>query len=171
MGMRHDEIEVRVERQGHALPHSAATSSDASLGELFKRLSGDTSELIRKETALAKAEMREMASDLAGDAVKIGVAGGLALVGVLALGAFLVIALGNVLGGAYWLSSLIVGVVLLGIGAMLGKGAMSDIRNRGLKPERTIATLRADKAWASEQVRELRHDLTTDPTKAPHTSR
>ncbi len=169
--MRHDEIEVRVERQGDVLPQPAATSGEASLGELFKRLTGDTSELIRQEAALAKAEIREMASDLAGDAMKVGVAAGLALVGVLALGAFLVLALGNLLGGAYWLSSLIVGVVLLGIGAMLGKGAMNDIKERGLKPERTIATLRADKAWATEQARELKHDLTTDPTTPPHTSR
>ena len=108
--MRHDEIEVRVERQGDALSRSPATAGDASLGELFKRLTGDTSELIRQEAALAKAEMRDMASELAGDAAKVGVAAGLALVGVLALGAFLVIALGNQMGGAYWLCALIVGV-------------------------------------------------------------
>ncbi|HEX5581718.1 MAG TPA: phage holin family protein [Gemmatimonadaceae bacterium] len=172
--MRHDEIEVRVERQGDALPASATTPaspSEASLGDLFKRLSTDTSELIRQEAALAKAEMREMARGLAGDAMKVGVAAGLALVGVLALSAFVILALGHLLGDAFWLSSLIVGIVALGVGVMLGRSAMNDIRSRGLKPEQTIATLRADKAWAGQQARELKQDLTTDPTAPPPTSR
>ena len=169
--MRHDEIEVRVEPQGDALPPATTTSTEPSLGELFKRLTTDTSELIRQEAALAKAEMLEMTRGLAGDAAKVGVAGGLALVGVLALSAFLILALGNVLGGAYWLSSLIVGVIALAVGVMLGRSAMNDIKSRSLKPEQTIATLRADKAWAGQQARELKHDLTTDPTAPPPTSR
>lgn len=169
--MRHDEIEVRVERQGDALPATANTTGEASLGDLFKRLTSDMGELIRQEAALAKAEMREMTRGLAADAAKVGIAAGLALVGVLALSTFLILALGNLLGGAFWLSALIVGLVALAVGAMLGRGAMNDIRSRGLKPEQTMATLRADKAWAGQQARELKHDLTTDPTTPPHTSR
>lgn len=164
--MRHDEIEVPVEPLGDGmLPRAAPQNGGASLGELFKRLTSDTGELIRQEATLAKAELRETGSALAGDARELGIAFGLALAGALALVAFLVIALGNLLGDRYWLSSLIVGVLALGIGAMLAKSAINDIKTRGIKPQQTIDTLREDKEWAGQQARELKHDLTTDPTR------
>ena len=169
--MRHDDIEVRVERQGDVVPPPAATSSEPSLGDLFKRLTTDTGELIRQEAALAKAEMQEVGSRLAGDAAKVGVAAGIGLVGALSLGAFLVIALGNALGGAYWLSALIVGLVMLAVAAVMGRSALSDIRSRSVKPEQTLETLRADKAWASRQARELKQELKSDPTAPPYNSR
>lgn len=166
--MRQDDIELRVERQGDARPPATPAPRDASLGELFKQLSSDTGELIRQEAALAKAEMRDIGSTLATDAAKLGAAAGLGLVGVLALTTFLILLLGNLFGGAFWLSALLVGLIAAGVGAMLARNAMKDIKERGFKPAQTIATLREDKAWASQQARELKHDLTTDPT-APST--
>ena len=56
------------------------------------------------------------------------------------------------------------GLVALGIGAVMGRNAVNDVKERGLKPTQTLATLREDKTWASQQARELKHDLTTDPT-------
>lgn len=166
--MRHEEIEVRVEPSGEvartpAAAPAATRPSDASLGELFRSLSSDTGELVRKEMALARAEMREMMSAVATDGARLGAAAGLALLGGLALTATAVLALGLLLGGAYWLSSLIVGVLLLGVGWLLSRGAIDDLKRHG-KPDQTLATLRADGAWAGQQARELKHDLTTDPT-------
>ncbi len=176
--MRHEEIEVPVgtptpfhDRQVSRAAALDGRVSDASIGDLLKSLTSDTSDLLRNEVALAKAEMREMGRGVAADAARMGVAAGMALVGALSLGAFLVIALGNLLGGAYWLSSLIVGVVFVGVGAVLGKGAADRMKDRGFKPERTIETLRDDKRWASQQARELRRDLAADPTSTPNFSR
>ena len=162
--MNHNDMEVRVERHSDAVAPGKPGTRDASLGELFKQLSGDTSELIRKEAELAKVEMREMGSALATDAAKIGAAAGLAMIGAFALTAFLILLLGNLFGGAFWLSALLVGLVALGIGAVMGRNAVNDVKERGLKPTQTLATLREDKTWASQQARELKHDLTTDPT-------
>ena len=165
--MRQEEIEIPIAPHGDAARTPGGASRDASLGELFKSLTSDTADLVRHEAALAKAELRETGSALAADGAKVGTAAGLALMGALSLTAFLVLGLGNLLGGAYWLSALIVGVVMLAIGAVLVKNAVNDIKQRGLKPQQTIATLREDKAWAGQQARELKRDLTSDPTASP----
>ena len=162
--MRQSDMEVRVAHTGDGLPAMQSMPRDASLGDLLKRLTSDSAELIQKEVELAKTEFRETGAAFAKDAAKIGVAAGLALVGVLALTAFAVIGLGNVLGGRYWLSALITGAVTGGIGYMLVTNAVKDMKNRGLKPRETIATLQEDKAWVGQQARELKHDLTSNPT-------
>lgn len=163
--MRQDDFEVPLDPHGDGALARGAPRQETPLGELFKRLTTDTAELIRQEAALAKAEIRETGSRLGGDARDIGIAAGLALAGALCLVAFLVLALGNLLDGRYWLSTLIVGAVALIIGMMLAKNAVKDIKTRGLKPQQTMDTLREDKAWAGQAARELKHDLTADPTK------
>lgn len=165
--MRHDDRETRNESRADVVRPATTAPRDASLGELFKQLSSDTGELIRQEAALAKTEMREVGSTLARDGAKMGVAAGLGLIGALALAAFLVIALGDLFGDRYWFSALLVGLLAVGIAAMLGRNAVRDIKEHGVKPQQTIATLREDGDWASQQARELKHDLTTNPTTPP----
>jgi len=133
--------------------------SEPSLGELFGQLSGDATHLIRSEVALAKAELREAGATLARDGAKIGIAAALGLVGAFAAVAFLIIALGDLLDN-YWLSALIVTVVLLAIAAFMAKSAINDIKRRGLKPEATLATLREDTDWAKREAQDLKRDLT-----------
>ncbi|HYW30545.1 MAG TPA: phage holin family protein [Gemmatimonas sp.] len=163
--MTQEDFEVPLDQHGDGMYARGTPRPDTSLGELFKRLTSDTGELIRQEANLAKAELTETGSRLAGDARGIGIALGLALAGAMALVAFLIIGLGNVLGDRYWLSSLIVGGAALLVGMTMAKSAVNDIKSRSIKPQQTIDTLREDKAWASQQARELSHDLTTDPTK------
>jgi len=52
----------------------APTAGEPSLGELFRRLSTDTSELVRQEMLLAKAEVRRTGATLARDGARMGVA-------------------------------------------------------------------------------------------------
>ena len=166
--MRHDDMEIRSESsRGDTVRPATTAPRDASLGDLFKQLTNDTGELIRQEAALAKTEMREVGSTLARDAAKMGVAAGLGLIGALALATFAIISLGDLLGDSYWLSALIVGLVALGVAVMLGRNAVRDVKERGVKPQQTLATLREDSEWASQQARELKHDLTTNPTTPP----
>ncbi len=158
--MAREQSEPRIERRDYGAPADATAGSEASLGDLFKRLTTDTGELVRQEMSLAKAEMRQAGATLARDGTKIGIALGLALAGVLALTAFLIVALGDLFDN-YWLAALIVGVVFLAIGGFLAKNAVNDVKRRGLKPEETIDTLREDTAWAKQEARELKRELTT----------
>jgi uncharacterized membrane protein YqjE len=165
--MMREEIEMRVERHADGAGSAAAMSagSEPSLGELFRRLSSDTADLVKQEASLAKAEIAASAAVLAKDATKVGVGAGLALAGILSLTAFLVVGLG-VLLSSYWLSALIIGVVMLAVGGMMAKHAISDVKRRGLKPRQTMATLRADASWAEQHAHDLKHDMTAETTAA-----
>lgn len=135
-----------------------APAEPPSLGELFRRLTTDTTELVRQEISLARAEVRQVGGTLARDGAKLGVAVGLALCGALALTAFLVLALGDLLDN-HWLGALIVGLVLVAIGGVLARNAVADAK-RGMVPEQTIASLREDAAWAKQETREVKRELT-----------
>jgi hypothetical protein len=135
---------------------------EPSLGELLRRLSHDSGELVRQEMLLAKAEVRRTGATLARDGARIGVAVGFALAGTLALGAFAVLALGQLLGN-YWLAALIVGVVLLAAGFFLGTAAVNDVKRRSIGVPQTADTLREDAAWAKQELRAVRRELTTHP--------
>ena len=158
--MAREDLETRINRHDEStVAAHSGPAADASLGDLLKQLTADTGQLIRQEVNLAKAEVRQTGATLARDGAKLGIAFGLALAGVLALAAFLVVALGDLFNN-YWLSALLVGAVLAAIGGVLAKNAMSDVKRRGLKPDETIDTLKEDAAWAKQEAREFKRELT-----------
>jgi uncharacterized membrane protein YqjE len=132
---------------------------EASLGELFSQLSAETSALVSAEIRLAKVELRETGTHLVHDALSIATAASVAVAGALALTAFLVLGLGALIG-VYWLAALIVGVVLLGGGALWARSAAADIKRRGLVPDETARTLRADAEWAKRESQAVKRELT-----------
>jgi uncharacterized membrane protein YqjE len=160
INMAREQLEARAQRRNDDARAEATAGAEPSLGELFKRLTTDTGELVRQEMSLAKVEMRQAGATLARDGTRIGIALLLALTGVLALTAFLIIVLGNLFDN-YWLAALIVGALFLAIGGFLANRAVNDIKRRGLKPEETIETLQEDKAWAKQEARELKREMTT----------
>lgn len=140
-------------------PGRVQTTGEPSLGELFKELTQDSSVLIKQEIALAKMEMRENFRSLAKDMVKLAIGGGLLLVGMLALTAFLVAALGDMLGDEYWLGALIVGVAYAVIGGVLLMRGKQGLQHDDLRPEQTLESLQADKRWAQNEVAQVKRDL------------
>jgi membrane protein len=149
----------------HLLPPADGNSRedlhDASIGELFKRLSADGGHLIQQEIQLAKAELQENAARAAKAGGKIGVAAAIALPGIGALIAALVIGLGILLN-SYWVSALIVGIVVLAIAGFLAKGAINDFK-QGLAPRETVRTVRDDVSWAKRETVEVKRELTASP--------
>ena len=133
--------------------------AEPSIGELIGRITSDTTELVRAEMKLARAEFRQMGSTVAKDATKVGIGIGLGLAGALATTAFLVVALGDLLNN-YWLGALIVGVAFLAIAAVLVKNATDDIKRRGLKPEQTLDSLREDARWVKRELADVKQELT-----------
>lgn len=157
--MERDQSGILVQERGDGM-RTSANGAEPSLGELLGRLTSDTGELVRQEVALARAEMKQMGGTLARDGARLGVAFELANAGLLAIAAFLIIVLGNLFGNNYWLSSLIVGVVLLAIGGIMSRNALNDIKQRGMVPEQTLDSLRADQKWASREAQQVKHELT-----------
>lgn len=139
-------------------------ADDESVGELFKQLSADTSHLFRQEINLAKAELKESTAHMVKGVSRIGIAAGIAIPGLFAFGAFLIIALGDLLNENYWLSALIVSLAMLGTAAVLAKKGIAEFGKGSLVPQETMGTLREDAQWAKEETQEFKRAFT-----APHT--
>jgi F0F1-type ATP synthase assembly protein I len=128
---------------------------DASLGDLLKQLSEQTTTLVRQEIDLAKAEVTQKGKQAS---VGVGVLTAAAIVGLLALGALtaMFIALLDT-AMATWLAALIVTVVY---GAIAG--ALAVVGRARLKaatpvvPEQTVETVKEDVEWAKTQARSAR---------------
>jgi uncharacterized membrane protein YqjE len=153
------ETEILITTTGGAAGPSRTAGAEPSLGDLLKQLTTDTGDLVRQEVALARAEIRQVGGTLARDGTRLGIALGLALAGALALTAFLVIAIGDLFNN-YWLGALVVGLVLLAVGAVLAKSAINDVKRRGLTPDQTLASLKENAAWAKQETREVKRELT-----------
>lgn len=135
------------------LPTYRDQRDERSLGELFSELSQNFSLLVRQEVALAKTEMSEKLAVATKDIAALAVGGVLAFVGLMALVAAVILLLTQVVGIVAWLSALIVGLLLAGVGAFMLQRGLGDLKKLDLTPRRTAATLRHDVQWAKEQAR------------------
>jgi hypothetical protein len=120
------------------------------LGELFSELSQEASTLIRQEVQLAKAEVTRTATK-AGKEVAFMAAGGfIAYAGFLALIAAAILGVAEFL--PLWLSALLIGVIVAGVGYLLLQKGMNGLKEINPAPRRTIETLKEDKEWLKQQV-------------------
>jgi hypothetical protein len=147
---------ARSERFATGPPAGAAGGGeelrDRSLGELFNRLSADTSALIRQELALARAELTEKGREAGKGATLFGGAGVLGLLAAGALTAGLILLLDLVM--VAWLAALIVGAVEAAIAAVLGLRGRDRVQRASPPlPEQTVDTVKEDVEWAKNRTR------------------
>lgn len=124
---------------------------DRSLGELLSDLSHEMTTLVRQEVRLATAEMSQKATTVGKNLGYLAIGAAVAYAGLLTLVATLVIVLAYFL--PLWLSALLVGVVVLGVGYALVQKGLNTLRSMDLAPHQTVATLNEDKQWAKEQLK------------------
>jgi uncharacterized small protein (DUF1192 family) len=135
-----------VTTTGGGEPITGPDVSDHSVGELFGRVAGDLSTLLRQEVELAKAELRAEASKAGKAGAMFGGAGVLGHLTVAFLALAAVYGLGNVMDLGW--AALIVGV-LLAIGtATLAQLGRTRLRQVNPVPERTVQTVKEDVEWA-----------------------
>ncbi|MDF2439841.1 MAG: hypothetical protein JWN98_825 [Abditibacteriota bacterium] len=127
--------------------HSAG---DKSLGELFSDLTQKFSTLVRQEVQLAKTELTQNVSRVAQSAVKLVIGGVLALFGLQALVAAVILLLAQSMSP--WLAALIVGIAIIIIGGIVAMTGLSSMKKASLAPQNTIDTLKEDAQWAKEHV-------------------
>lgn len=135
-----------------------AGGSEPALGDLFRQLAQDSATLVRQEMNLAKAELKSNVKSVARDAAMVAVGGILALVGVVVLIAFLVVAVGDALDN-YWLGALVVGVLFLLVGGLLAMSSLKKLKHEEVAPTRTLETLKEDKQWLQSEIKQARRDL------------
>jgi uncharacterized membrane protein YqjE len=137
-----------------------AAEPEPPLGELFRQLAEDSATLIRQEMQLARTELRESVRSITRGALMLAIGGGLLLVGLLALTAFLIVALGAALDN-YWLGALIVALLYGAIGGVMLMRGKEKLQGSDLKPEQTIRSLQEDKRWAQSEAQQVKRDLTS----------
>jgi hypothetical protein len=129
----------------------AQPRGDKSLGDLFSDLTQETSSLLRQEVQLAKAELSQSATEAARGIGMLVAGGAVAYAGLLFL--LLAIVYGLIKAGLEpWLAALIVGLVVVAIGAVLVLRARASLKPANLAPQKTVETLKDDTAWVKEQM-------------------
>lgn len=125
---------------------------DRSLGDLFSELSRETTTLVRQEMTLAKTELTQKATQAGKDVGFLAVGGAIAYAGLLAFVAACILAL-NLIVHLWWLSALIVAIVVAVIGYAMVRKGLENLRQGNLAPTETLDTLKQDARWAKEQTR------------------
>ena len=129
----------------------AQLRDERSLGDLFSDLSRETTTLVRQEVQLAKAELTQSATEAARGIGMLVAGGAVAYAGLLFL--LLAIVYGLIEAGwEAWLSALVVGLIVVVIGAILVLRARESLKPANLAPRRTVETLKEDQEWAKEQI-------------------
>lgn len=117
-------------------------ATDASTGQLITAAMEDISTLIRDELQLAKRDLADTGKKVGKGAGLFGAAGTLALYGLGALIATIILAIAE--GLAPWIAAGIVTIVLFaaaGVAALVGKGKISHIAEA---PNERVESVKAD---------------------------
>ena len=121
------------------------------IGELLKRLSQETSQLVRQEFELAQAELAEKGKKAGLGAGMFGAAGVTGLLSLGALTACLVLALNHAV--ADWLAALIVALVWGAVAGVLALRGRDKVQEAAPPvPEQTVETIKEDVQWAKTQT-------------------
>jgi len=131
----------------------------SSIVSLLRELRSETSTLLQQEVELVKTEMTEKITELASNAVQVGIGAFVAYAGAIVLILGIADLVGTILirsgvdnDMATWLSRAIVGIVVALIGGALVLKAKKAIAAQNMAPEKTIQSLQENKDWAQEKI-------------------
>jgi uncharacterized membrane protein YqjE len=120
---------------------------EQSIGDLLKQLSQETSNLVRQEMALARAELTEKGKRAGVGAGMLGGAGVAALLTLGALTACIILVLSEWMDA--WLAALIATVVWAVVAGVLALQGRTKVQEASPPvPEQTVETLKEDVEWA-----------------------
>ena len=124
---------------------------ERSLGDLFAELAGETGTLVRQEVALAQAEMTHKAARI-GKSVGYLVVGGAVAENAVALAiiAGIIVLLATFIPA--WLSALLVGLVISGVGYFMISSVLAKLRKTDPVPRNTLETIKEDVKWLKNEV-------------------
>ena len=114
---------------------------DTTYGAVLNEVISATKDVFLSEVNLFFTELQQIQPRLIKHMTQISVFGMLMALSVIPFIAFLVLGLGELLNGQYWLSSLIVSFVLMLVGAPLVLQALAKIKNEDLKFTQTKRSL------------------------------
>jgi uncharacterized membrane protein YqjE len=128
----------------------SSTDSEPSIGDLFTGLTEDMTRLLRQEIELARVETTQKINRTMRSVIMLAAGGFVAYAGLILL--LIAVAIGLSYWMPLWLSTLIVSVVALVVGAVLIGSGRSSLSNLTVVPENTVESIKEDARWAKEQV-------------------
>jgi hypothetical protein len=143
-------------------------NDNLSYGNIFRELGQSTRELVRNELTLVTTELRQASKNLVDHSTQAAIFAGLLMISVFPFLAFLVIGLGDLLDGRYWLSSLIIAVVCAAIGGPLAYRAFRKIKDRDLGLPYTMETLDQGAHVVQRKLEEIKHAAKGDRHETNH---
>jgi hypothetical protein len=149
-------METRYEAR-HGERISSTGKHDLSYAEALKEVGISTKDVIQSELALIKAEFQYETRRAGRHVTQIAIFGGLVALSVLPLIAFLVIGLGNLMGGRYALSSLIVALVFAIVGGAMAYRAYKQLKEEDLKFSRTRKSLDLEAGVVQAKVDDVKN--------------
>lgn len=134
---------------------STGAATDASIGELVKQLSEQSSRLARQEVELAKAELAAKGKKAG---VGVGMFGGAGVFGFYGFGALVAAAvLGLSTAVTAWLAALIVAAVLAAVAGVLALQGKSKVAEATPPvPEQATESVKEDVQWAKTRAQQGR---------------
>jgi len=125
-------------------------NEEPSLGELFADLTREMTTLVRQEVQLATTEISQKTSAIGKNVAFLAIGGAIAYAGLLAVIAAIIMIIASFI--PWWLSALIVGVAVAGIGYFLVQKGIDSLKRLDVTPRKTISTLKEDVTWAKHQT-------------------
>lgn len=126
---------------------------ERSIPRLIRDFTHETTALLRDEVDLAKSELSEKISQLGTGLTYVGAGALVLFAGLLVLLDAAVVALAKIFPpDQLWLAPLIVGGVVVIIGAIMLVSGRSKVRVHNLKPQRTIEQARRDRELLKENL-------------------
>jgi hypothetical protein len=119
------------------LAEAPKNASSSSFALALHELRRSVKKLVQSESALARAELKQSLVDLGRDIAQAGILGLLLSLSALSFLAFVILALGRLLNGNFWLSSLIASLVLGSIGGGMLSQGIQKIKSADLTLPRT----------------------------------
>jgi uncharacterized membrane protein YqjE len=123
---------------------------------VIRDVSTSVMNLVQSEVNLLKAEIKESTQNVGRHSAQAAIFGALAMISVLPFLAFLVIGLGRLFGGNYWLSSLIVAAVCAVVGGGLAYLSYRRIKEADLSLPRTRESLERSRSIVATKAEEIK---------------
>jgi hypothetical protein len=147
-------------------PEDAEPQAEPSFTALVADLTADVALLVRQELALAGAEMTQKARDAGKNAILVGIGALLGTVSLLVLVAAVILALGSIV--PMWVSAFVIAGLIGAAGLVTYSRGVTVLRTIHLLPTETIASLKADRAFAKDQIGATRDQMAATLAEVRH---
>jgi hypothetical protein len=135
-----------------AISQTNGPTDEQSVAELSRRLTDQTTRLVREEVELAKAELAAKGKRAG---IGAGMFGGAGLVGLYAVGALtaaVILALSTAVAG--WLAALIVAVIYAAVAGVLALRGKAQVQSATPPvPEQAVESVKEDVEWTKRRIK------------------